>query len=123
MHEPWLSQLSYLPYLPDLMAAVDLVISTAGYNSANEIHAARVPAVLLPIDFDVESQALNVPSAPGMRVLDGYDEQQLAAYVVNFLECSTVRHKETEDAKARLARAPGQALAADAILRLAHDLK
>jgi predicted glycosyltransferase len=120
LHEPWLSQLSYLPSLPDLMAAVDLVISTAGYNSANEIYAAQVPAVLLPIDFDVESQALNVPCAPGMRVLDGFNGQQLAAYVMEFLQNSSVRQKEVEDAKTRHARAPGQVAAADAVLRLAH---
>lgn len=37
------------PYLPELIQISNLVISTAGYNTCNEIIQARTPAVLIPL--------------------------------------------------------------------------
>ncbi len=57
-HRPGLHVLHRTPDLIDCMAAADLVVATAGYNSVCEILALDRPAILVPQAFEIGEQPL-----------------------------------------------------------------
>jgi predicted glycosyltransferase len=48
--EPGLCSVRFESSLPELMAAADVVVSSAGYNSVQELMAAGSPGILVPLE-------------------------------------------------------------------------
>lgn len=45
---PWLTRVRYAANMPELLAAADVVVSNAGYNTINELQTCGTPAVVVP---------------------------------------------------------------------------
>jgi len=66
-----------IPWMPDLIAAADLVICQAGYNTLGEAQAAGTPAVVVPAECAFDDQHARAQKAMRsdrqVRILEGED--------------------------------------------------
>jgi predicted glycosyltransferase len=86
------SNVRIVPFLPDMLEVLSsarIVISQAGYNTANDLIRAGVPAILVPGDriFDDQFERADtlVKSYPNFRTVRGDDAEDLSRVAADLL--------------------------------------
>jgi predicted glycosyltransferase len=105
----------------ELLAASDLVIAEAGYNTVSEISLVRVPAILVPSERSIDDQrerATRLAERGAVEVIDPLTEPSIFADLVQALAASPERRLRMRSA----AQPPnlGNDRAADIIAVLAN---
>lgn len=88
--------------MPDLIAASDLVICQAGYNTLAEVEKAQVPAIVIPVEKELDDQFLRAREAAKLNqhlhIFEGSDRQYLADLIVDVMRIpAMVKQKPFED--------------------------
>jgi predicted glycosyltransferase len=82
-----------IAWMPDLIAAADLVICQAGYNTMGEVQAAGTPAVVVPGERGIDDQDARAREAmrngPHVRVLPEADSAVLGKLIDEVIAAPT----------------------------------
>jgi len=115
--------IKYHKNLIGLMKSVDLCISTAGYNSCNEIIISKVPAILVPLPRFHESQlerSKRLKSYGVAEIIENFSEKKLAI-VIQDLYSNIRKRQEMNNNYTKIKLEPGNKRGAQEILGLLID--